>query len=171
MIDITFIVETEMNNNIDVVYVTQAGYEKLKSDLDNAIKVRRPEISEMLAKAIADGDLKENANYHDAKEQQAFNEGRIKQLEDSIRRAKIISDDDIPRGVVVVGSTVTIAEVGFEDEEEVYRIVGKHEADPANGLISNESPIGKALIGAKKGKVVRVLTPAGETEFKVLKVK
>ncbi|MEM7802907.1 MAG: GreA/GreB family elongation factor, partial [Chloroflexota bacterium] len=76
-----------------------------------------------------------------------------------------------PKGIVVVGSTVTIAEVGFEDDEEVYRIVGKHEADPTNGFISNESPIGRALIGAKKGKVVSVLTPAGQTEFKILKVK
>lgn len=155
----------------DVVYVTEEGLEKIKAELQHAIKVKRPEISEMLAKAIADGDLKENANYHDAKEQQGFNEGRIKQLEDSIRRAKIISSDDLPKGIVVVGSTVTIAEVGFEDDEEVYRIVGKHEADPTNGFISNESPIGRALIGAKKGSKVKVLTPAGETTFKVLKVK
>lgn len=155
----------------DVVYVTEEGLEKLKQELNHCIRVRRTDISEMLAKAIADGDLKENANYHDAKEQQAFNEGRIKQLEHSIRRAKIISDEGRPKGIVVVGSTVTIAEVGFEDDEEVYRIVGKHEADPTNGLISNESPIGRALIGAKKGKVVSVLTPAGQTEFKILKVK
>lgn len=155
----------------DVVYVTQDGLDKLKQELNYCIKERRTEISEMLAKAIADGDLKENANYHDAKEQQAFNEGRIKELEHSIRHAKLISDDDRPKGIVVVGSTVTIAEVGYEDEEEVYRIVGKHEADPTNGLISNESPIGQALIGKKKGKVVAVLTPAGQTEFKILKIK
>lgn len=155
----------------DVVYVTPDGLAKLKQELTYCIKERRTEISEMLAKAIADGDLKENANYHDAKEQQAFNEGRIKELEYSIRHAKLISENDLPKGVVVVGSTVTIAEVGFEDEEEIYRIVGKHEADPTNGLISNESPIGQALIGKKKGKVVTVLTPGGQTEFKILKIK
>lgn len=153
------------------VYVTEAGLQSLKDELDHAINVIRPEIADKLAKAIADGDLKENANYHDAKEKSGLNEGRIKQLEDSIRRAKIIDEASAPKGVVVVGSTVVIAEVGFEDEEEEYRIVGPHEADPDNGLISNESPIGNALLGKKKGQKAKVLTPRGETIFKVLKIK
>lgn len=153
------------------VYVTEAGLQSLKDELDHAINVIRPEIADKLAKAIADGDLKENANYHDAKEKSGLNEGRIKQLEDSIRRAKIIDEVSAPKGVVVVGSTVVIAEVGFEDEEEEYRIVGPHEADPDNGLISNESPIGNALLGKKKGQKAKVLTPRGETIFKVLKIK
>ena len=153
------------------VYVTEEGLQKLKDELDHAINVLRPEIADKLAKAIADGDLKENANYHDAKEKSGLNEGRIKQLEDSIRRAQIIDEAAAPKGVVVVGSTVVIAEEGYEDEEEEYRIVGPHEADPDNGLISNESPIGNALLGKKKGQKARVLTPRGETVFKVLKIK
>ncbi len=153
------------------VYVTAEGLQKLKDELDNAINVLRPEIADKLAKAIADGDLKENANYHDAKEKSGLNEGRIKMLQDSIRRAKVIQEGMAPTGVVIVGSTVVIAEVGFEDEEEEYRIVGPHEADPLNGLISNESPIGQALLGRKKGQKAKVLTPRGETMFKVLKIK
>lgn len=153
------------------VYVTEEGLQNLKDELDHAINVLRPEIADKLAKAIADGDLKENANYHDAKEKSGLNEGRIKQLEDSIRRAKIIDEASAPKGVVVVGSTVVIAEVGYEDEEEEYRIVGPHEADPDSGLISNESPIGNALLGKKKGQKAKVLTPRGETVFKILKIK
>lgn len=153
------------------VYVTAEGLQKLKDELDHAINFMRPEIADKLAKAIADGDLKENANYHDAKEKSGLNEGKIKQLEDSIRRAKVIEEGVSSKGVVVVGSTVTIAEEGFEDEEEEYRIVGPHEADPLNGRISNESPIGSALLGKKKGQKAKVLTPRGETIFKVLKIK
>ncbi|MFK7805304.1 MAG: transcription elongation factor GreA [Anaerolineae bacterium] len=153
------------------VYVTAEGLQKLKDELDHAINVMRPEIADKLAKAIADGDLKENANYHDAKEKSGLNEGKIKQLEDAIRRASVIEENVTSRGVVVVGSTVVIAEEGFEDEEEEYRIVGPHEADPLNGRISNESPIGSALLGKKKGQKAKVLTPRGETIFKVLKIK
>ena len=158
-------------NNTGPVYVTADGLKKLKDELDHAINVLRPEIADKLAKAIADGDLKENANYHDAKEKSGLNEGRIKTLEDSIRRAVIIEEGVASKGVVVVGSTVVIAEVGYEDEEETYRIVGPHEADPDNGLISNESPIGASLLGKKKGQKAKVITPRGETIFKVLKIK
>lgn len=156
------------------VYVTAEGLQKLKDELDHAINFMRPDIADKLAKAIADGDLKENANYHDAKEKSGLNEGKIKQLEDSIRRAKVIQEGVASKGVVVVGSTVIIVEEGLEDgeevEEEEYRIVGAHEADPLNGRISNESPIGKALLGKKKGQKAKVLTPLGETIFKVLKI-
>ncbi|MFT5194558.1 MAG: transcription elongation factor GreA [Cellvibrionaceae bacterium] len=153
--------------------MTAEGLQKLKDDLDHAINVMRPEIADKLAKAIADGDLKENANYHDAKEKAGLNEGRVKQYEDSIRRAKVIQEGVASTGVVVVGSTVVIAEVGSEDEdeEEEYRIVGPREADPDKGLISNESPIGKALLGKKKGQKATVLSPRGELIFKVLKIK
>jgi transcription elongation factor GreA len=152
-----------------IVYLTQEGYEKLKQEIDYLKNVRRPEVSTLLQLAIAEGDLKENANYHDAKEQQALLEGRIKDLEDNLRRSQIIKDGG-PKGRVNVGSTVTIAEEGFEDEEEVYRIVGGPEADPDAGRISNESPIGRALLGSKKGDMVKVQTPRGETRFKILKI-
>ncbi len=118
--------------------------------------------------AIKQGDLKENADYHDAKEEQGFIEGRIRQLEDSLRRAKVI-DNRGPANVIRVGSTVTVTEVGV-DEEETYVIVGAHEADPTRGRISNISPIGSALLGAKKGQTVRAETPAGLIEFQVVRI-
>lgn len=152
-----------------VVYLTEEGLQKIKEELEYLKTVKRPEISDKLQKAIAEGDLKENANYHDAKEQQSFMEGRIRDLEDTLRRSQIIVNNG-PSSVIRVGSTVTIAEIGFEDEEEEYRIVGVHEANPSKGLISNESPIGRALLGAKKGQIVSVETPRGETEFKILKI-
>ena len=148
------------------VYMTKEGLEKVKEELDYLQTIKREEISEKLEKAIAQGDLKENADYHAAKEEQGFTEGRIKDLEDILRRVQIIKNPG-PSSVVRVGSKVTVCEVGFEDEEETYYIVGAREADPANGRISNESPIGSALIGAKKGAIVHAQTPGGQIEFKV----
>ena len=153
----------------DVKYLTQEGYQKVQEELDHRKNVLRVDISDKLHKAIAEGDLKENANYHDAKEKQAFNEGRIKDLEEIIRNAQIIKEG-ATTGRIRVGSTVTIAEVGYEDETEEYRIVGAAEADPIEGRISNESPIGGALLGKQKGQTIRVVTPRGEMEFKILKV-
>lgn len=153
----------------DVIYLTLDGFNKIKEELEHLKNVQRPEISDKLQKAIAEGDLRENADYHDAKEKQGFLEGRIRDLEESLRRAEIIRDEG-PSSKVRVGSTVTMAEVGEDDEEEVYRIVGVHEADPIKGLISNESPIGRALLGAKKGQVIAAMTPRGEIKFKVLKI-
>jgi transcription elongation factor GreA len=147
------------------VYMTQAGLEKVKEELEYLQITRREEISEKLEKAIAQGDLKENADYHAAKEEQGFTEGRIKSLEDTLRRVKIIKKGSTDK--VDVGSKVTVCEVGYEDEEETYYIVGAREADPANGRISNESPIGSALIGAKKGTIVNAQTPGGQIQFKI----
>ena len=156
----------------DITYLTQEGLDKMKTELDHLINVRRPEISDKLQKAIAEGDLKENANYHDAKEQQGFMEGRIQELQAGLRNVKIIEPQATVSGVIRVGSTAVITEVGLdEDEEEEYRIVGAREADPANGYISNESPIGVALLGKKRGQTVKVLTPGGEVQLKILKVK
>ena len=154
-----------MNNN-DVIYVTEEGLEKIQTELEHLKTERRAEISHRLELAIAHGDLSENADYDYAKQEQAFVEGRIKDLEDSLRRAQII-DHDGRNDKVRVGSTVTLFEEGFEDEEETYYIVGVHEADPANGRISNESPIGKALLGAKVGQRVKVMAPAGLMHFTV----
>jgi transcription elongation factor GreA len=153
-------------NNTDVIYVTEEGLEKIKTELEYLKSERREEISERLELAISHGDLSENADYDYAKQEQAFVEGRIKDLEDSLRRAQII-DHDGRNDKVRVGSTVTVAEVGFDDEEETYHIVGVHEADPANGRISNESPIGKALLGAKVDQTVKVNAPAGLMQFTV----
>jgi len=149
----------------DVVYVTEEGLQKIKDELAYLKNEKREELSQKLEAAIAQGDLKENADYHAAKEEQAFTEGRIKDLEDSLRRAKIIEDVG-PADVVRVGHTVTVVEEGYDDEEAYY-IVGPHEADPGNGRISNESPFGQALIGSKLGQTVTVETPGGQVRLKI----
>jgi transcription elongation factor GreA len=152
----------------ETVYLTAEGAEELKRELETLVNVRRPELAQKLKEAVAQGDLKENADYHDAKEQQAFIEGRIQYLESVLRSAVIISND-VPTDVVSVGGQVTIVEEGG-DEEETYTIVGAAEANPSEGKISNLSPIGSALLGAKKGDKVRVQTPSGSIIFKVKKV-
>ncbi len=153
----------------DVVYVTEEGLQKIKEELAYLQTEKREEISVKLEAAIKQGDLKENADYHSAKEEQGFIEGRIKDLEDALRRAEII-EDNAPTDIVSVGNTVTVVEEGF-DEEETYYIVGPHEADPANGRISNESPIGRALLGAKKGQTITAQTPGGEINFTIQSIK
>src|SRR5262245_9557049 len=127
------------------VYLTAEGAEELRRELDELINVKRPELAMKLKEAVADGDLKENANYHDAKEKQAFIEGRIQQLESVLRTAQIVASDGAT-DEVRVGSHVTIVEEGTNDEE-TYMIVGGAEANPREGKISNESPIGSALLG------------------------
>jgi transcription elongation factor GreA len=149
----------------NVVYLTEEGIQKIKDELEHLKTVKRAEISERLEVAISHGDLSENADYDYAKQEQAFVEGRIKDLEDSLRRAKVIAHDGRV-DKVRVGGTVTIVEDGFDDEE-TYTIVGVHEANPSGGRISNESPIGRALLGASVGQVVVVATPSGETRFRV----
>lgn len=153
-------------NNDNAIYVTKEGLEKIKAELEHLKSDRRQEISERLELAISHGDLSENADYDYAKQEQAFVEGRIKDLEDSLRRAKVIENNGLV-DKVRVGNTVTVVEEGFEDEPETYYIVGVHEADPSNGRISNESPIGHALLGAKVGDCVDALAPAGTIRLKV----
>lgn len=145
----------------NVVYITEEGLQSLHQELEYLTTVKRLELSDRLQKAIAQGDLSENADYHDAKQEQGFLEGRILELQDTLRRAQVIKEHG-PSDRVRVGSTVTVLEEGGE-EEETYRIVGVHEAAPGDGLISNESPFGHALLGAKVGETVRVSTPAGGT--------
>ena len=152
----------------DTTYLTAEGAEELKRELNVLINVRRPDLAQKLTEAVAQGDLKENADYHDAKEQLAFVEGRIKYLENIIRSAVIITNAG-KSDTVTVGAQVTIVEDGY-DEEETYTIVGAAEANPSEGKISNVSPIGAALIGAKKGDKVRVKTPSGDTVFRVKKI-
>jgi transcription elongation factor GreA len=150
------------------VYLTAEGREELQRELQMLIDVRRPDLAAKLTEAVAQGDLKENADYHDAKEQLAFVEGRVHYLENVLRSAEIIASDGA-KDVVSVGSKVTIVEEGMDDEE-TYSIVGAAEANPSVGKISHLSPIGSALIGAKKGDKVRVSTPGGQVIFKVKKI-
>jgi transcription elongation factor GreA len=149
----------------DILYVTPEGLQQIKDELENLRTVRREEVAQKLETAIKQGDLKENADYHDAKEEQGFIEARARQLESMLGRAQIIEHSG-PSNVVRVGSTVTVLEEGL-DEPETYTIVGAHEADPIRGRISNESPIGNALLGAKKGQTVSAMTPAGRIDFTI----
>ena len=150
-------------------YLTPEGAQELRRELDELITVKRPELAKKLKAAVAEGDLKENADYHDAKEQQAFLEGRIQYLENVLRSSEIIENSG-KTDEVRLGSVVTIIEEGG-DEEEVYSIVGAAEANPREGKISHESPIGGALLGHRKGDKVRVQTPGGVTIFKVKQIK
>ena len=146
-------------------WLTAEGAEELQRELDQFRDVKRPELARKLKEAVSQGDLKENADYHDAREQKAFAEGRIQYLENVLRSARIITEDK-NSGKVRVGSVVTIREVG-EQEDETYRIVGAAEANPREGKISHESPIGRALLGCRKGSKVNVRTPGGEMTVRI----
>lgn len=149
----------------DVLYLTPEGLQQLKDELAHLKTVRREEVALKLETAIKQGDLKENADYHDAKEEQGFIESRIRLVETMLLRAKVIEKLG-PSGIVQVGSTVTVSEDGY-DEMETYTIVDAAEADPTKGRISNESPIGSALLGAKQGQTVSAMTPAGPVNFTI----
>jgi len=150
------------------VYLTKEGKEKLKEELEYLTTVRRREVAEAIKSAKEEGDLSENSAYDEAKLNQGFLEGRVQTIENQLRNAVIINQNG-KSDRVTIGCTVTVEEEGFG--EETYQIVGSAEADPLEGKISNESPIGMALIGAKVGDQVKAETPGGETIFKVVKVK
>lgn len=149
-------------------YLTKEGEQKMRAELDDMINRQRKELAERLQFAISQGDLSENADYHKAKEDQAFLEGKIQEYEEILSGAVIIEDNAKHDGVVNVGSTVTIQEGKYP--EETYLVVGAAEADPRNGRISNESPIGSALMGHKAGETVKAQTPGGEMKIKIVKV-
>ena len=155
-----------MDNDI---YLTAEGIEKLKIELDQLINVKRPEISKRLRAAIEMGDLSENADYIKTKEDQGFLEGRIQELEHILKNVVEIEENS-SREIVEIGSEVIVREEGYSDEES-FSIVGSKEADPVKGKISYESPIGKALLKHKVGEIVRVETPAGYINFKILRIK
>jgi transcription elongation factor GreA len=147
--------------------LTKEGADKMRAELEDMKTRQREELAKRLRFAISQGDLSENADYHKAKEDQAFLEGKIREFEEKLAGAKII-DASKNNGLVDVGRTVTIQEGSYP--EETYFVVGAHEANPSKGRISNESPIGSALIGHKAGETVTVVTPGGKTQFKILKV-
>lgn len=149
------------------IYLTSEGEKKLRAELAELTGPRRDELSKRLRAAIQMGDLSENADYHKAKEDQAFLEGRIQEIETVLRTAVIV--EKTRSDVVTVTSHVTVQEVGFEDPE-TYHLVGAKEADPRNGKISNESPIGKALMDHRVGDEVEAETPGGKIRFKILKI-
>lgn len=147
----------------DPIPITKEGLERLQGELDNLVTVRRPEIIKAIAAAREEGDLRENAGYDAARHDQAMTERRIREIEDRIRRAVII--DPTRANSVQVGTTVTI---NIDGEDETYTIVGAIEAKPAQGKISNESPIGKALLGRKVGDVVDIRTPSAVLNARVV---
>ena len=153
--------------------VTKDGLRKLKEELDYLKSVRRKEVAQRLKEAISYGDLSENSEYEEAKNEQAFIEGRILELERKIKNARIITEKEGKSAgkSVNIGSSVTVREIGSHDgEEETYTIVGATEADPFEHRISNESPMGKALLNRTKGETVAVTTPSGIIEYEVTKV-
>lgn len=161
----------DFTDDTEQVLVTKEGLKKLKEELDELKNVRRQEVAERLKEAISYGDLSENSEYEEAKNEQAFIEGRILELEQKVKNAKIISaKDSAAKKLVVIGSSVTISEKGSKEEKETFTIVGSTEADPFENKISNESPVGKALIGTKKGDTINVKAPNGEMKYEVLNV-
>ncbi|WAT00953.1 transcription elongation factor GreA [Rouxiella chamberiensis] len=150
--------------------MTLRGAEKLREELDHLKSVRRPKIIADIATAREHGDLKENAEYHAAREQQGFCEGRIQEIEAKLSNAQVIDVKKIPaNGRVVFGATVKVLNLDT-DEEQTYRIVGDDEADFKQNLISVNSPIARGLIGKEEDDVVVIKTPGGEVEFEVQKV-
>ena len=149
-------------------FLTAEGAAKLKAELHELTTVKRVELAARLRDAIKMGDLSENADYIMAKEDQAFLEGRIQELEAILRSATIIDNHDSVEGVVSMGKTVTVQEKG--EDPETFTLVGAREANPRAGKISNESPLGKALLGKKVGETVKAETPAGVIQFKIIKV-
>jgi transcription elongation factor GreA len=150
------------------IYLTAEGAEKLKLELTELKGPARDEIARRLRSAIQMGDLSENADYHKAKEDQGFLEGRIQELEYILKNATIVELTNEKRDVVEVGTTITIQEEDYPPE--TYLMVGAKEADPRQGRISNESPIGKALLGSREGDVVVADTPAGSLTLKVIRI-
>ena len=151
------------------VLLTQEGYQKLEQELESLRTTKRAEIAERIKIALGYGDLSENSEYAEAKNAQAENETKIAELENKIRYAKIIDESEIDTKTVQVGNTVKLLDIEF-DEEVSYTIVGSTEVDLAQNKISNESPIGAAILGAKKNQVIDVQAPAGVVQYKVLSI-
>mgnify|MGYP002530020329 FL=1 len=150
--------------------LTQEGYNKIEEEVEYLITVKRKEVAERIKVAISFGDLSENAEYDEAKNEQAKLEEQILKLDEKLRKAVIIDESQIDLDIVMVGSIVKLYDFDFDEEVE-YVIVGSAEADPFEGKISNVSPVGKALLGARVGETVEVQVPDGVSKFKVLEIR
>ena len=149
--------------------MTYEGVKKLEEELEYLKTVKRKEITEKIKVALGYGDLSENSEYDEAKNDQAFTEGRIIQLENMLKNAVVVDESEIPKDKVSVGSIVKVMDYDFDEEVE-YSIVGSAEADPMNFKISNESPVGKAFLGRHKGEDVEVQVPNGVVIYKILEI-
>src|SRR3954454_7557370 len=152
------------------VILTKQGFEKLKQEIDLLSTTKRQEVAERIRVAREFGDIAENAEYDDAKNEQAMLEHRIAMLEERLRDARVIQKSEITADVVSIGSHVRLKDVDANETVE-YHIVGSAEANPAENKLSNESPVGKAIIGRKKGETVEVAAPRGTLKFKILEIK
>ncbi|MBD2866075.1 transcription elongation factor GreA [Paenibacillus oceani] len=152
------------------VLLTQEGLKKLEEELEHLKSVKRREVAERIKVAIGYGDISENSEYEDAKNEQAFIEGRIITLEKMLRNARIINNDEVDTDAVNVGSIVTVEDLEYGETVE-YAIVGTAESDPFQNKISNESPVGKALLGKRKDSIVDVQVPAGVIQYKIIDIK
>ena len=154
---------------IEKIKMSQAQYDKIKADLDYMETVRTREVAEQLKEARGFGDLSENSEYDEAKSEQGKLYSKIAELHNLLENAEIVEAEIVELGVVGLGSKVTVLDVEF-NEEETFHIVGSQEADPMQGKLSEESPIGRGLIGHKEGETVVVKAPAGEMQFRILSV-
>ncbi|MFM9332165.1 Transcription elongation factor GreA [compost metagenome] len=152
------------------IILTPEGLKKLEEELEHLKSVKRREVAERIKVAIGYGDISENSEYDDAKNEQAFVEGRIITLEKMLRNARIINNDDVDLNAVSIGSIVTLKDMEFGDTVE-YTIVGTAESDPFQNKISNESPVGKAILGKQKGSLVEVSVPAGTIQYEIIDIK
>ena len=152
------------------ILLTQEGYDNRENELEYLKTEKRTEIAERIKVALGFGDLSENSEYDEAKNAQAENETKIANLEAKLRYAKIIDESEIDTKSVQVGNTVTVKDLEFNEEEE-YTIVGSTEVDLSQNKISNESPIGAALLGAKKGEEIEIKVPAGIVKYKIIAIK
>lgn len=151
--------------------MTYDGVKKLEQELEYLKTTRRKEITEKIKVALGYGDLSENSEYDEAKNDQAFTEGRILQIENMLKNAEVVDESEIPKDTVSVGSIVKVKDYDFDEEVE-YTIVGSAEADPMEFKISNESPVGSGLIGKKIGDIVEISLPGGETnKFEILNIR
>ncbi len=152
------------------ILLTEEGYEKLESELEHLTKVKRREVAKRIKDARDFGDISENSEYDDAKNEQAFVEGRIKKLENMLSNARVVTKDEIDEHTVNLGTNVELEDL---DTGEIYNytIVGSAETDPLNCKISHESPIGKSILGHTIGDEIKVSTPEGQTEYKIISIK
>ena len=158
-----------MAAELKIITVTDYGMKKMQEELDYLKNVKRKEVSESIGVARSFGDLSENSEYDEAKNEQAKVESQIAELEETLKHVRVVSAEELKTDTVMVGSHVKVYDYSFE-EEMVYHIVGSNESDPLNGMISDQSPIGRAIIGPKEGDIVSITIPSGEMRLKILSI-
>jgi transcription elongation factor GreA len=165
-----FLYPGSWRRTVKEIILTPEGHEKLKEEIEHLSTIKRREVAERIKQAREFGDIAENSEYDDAKNEQAMLEHRIATLEDRLKSSRVVNRKEIPTGVVAVGTKVKLRDVDAKETIE-YHIVGSAEANPAEHKLSNESPVGKAIIGKKKGETVEVSAPRGSLKFKIMDIK